>query len=40
MASHQSQMASILERPDEEDDLNELMNSANCKRVNEDHVKL
>lgn len=33
-------MASILERPDEEDDLNELMNSANSKRFSDDHVKL
>lgn len=33
-------MASILERPDEEDDHNELMNSAHSKQFNEDHVKL
>jgi hypothetical protein len=33
-------MASILERPDEEDDLNELMNSANSKQLDEEQVKL
>lgn len=33
-------MASILERPDEEDDLNELMSSAKSKHFSDDHVKL
>ena len=40
MGSHQSQMASILERPDEEDESNELMNSAKSGKFSEDHVKL